>query len=129
MHVIPKIGKSMRRQTMFFLLHGSNLLTIAVVFFLFLVYRPPDVFEAIAEFWNDSTFNPIAPASACHLDFQMATDCSYELVDGLPPATPQKIEDCIASMRSELIRIIDCWEQSEADAAARPDEDDASATS
>ena len=118
-----------------------NLLTTAVVFFLFLVYRPPNVFEAIAELWNDSTFNPIAPASACHLDFQMATDCSYKLVDGLLPATPQKIEDCLASMRSELIRIIDRWERSgqgeggrdeeedQADAAERPDEDDASATS
>ncbi len=71
----------------------------------------------------------------------MATDCSYELVDGLPPATSQKIEDCLALMRSELIRIIDRWERSgqgeggrdeeedQTDAAARPDEDDASATS
>jgi hypothetical protein len=115
-----------------------NLLTIAVVFFVLLVIRPPNVFEAIAELWNDSTFNPLAPASACHLDFQMATDCSYELMDGLLPATREKIEDCLASMRSELI---ECeWErrsqgeggrdeeEDQADAAESP-EDDASATS
>jgi hypothetical protein len=74
--------------------------------------RPPTVFEVIAELWNDSSFNPLAPASECHADFQMATDCSYELVAGLLPATPQKIEDCFSTMRSKLIRIIDNWELS-----------------
>ena len=77
-----------------------------------LIRRPPTVFEAIADLWNDESFSPTAPASDCHLDFQMATDCSFEVVAGLLPATPQKIEDCLASMRAELIRIIDRWERS-----------------
>jgi hypothetical protein len=34
------------------------------------------VFEVIAELWNSSEFNPIAPPSDCHIDFQVATDCS-----------------------------------------------------
>ena len=42
----------------------------------------------------------------------MATDCSSEVVAGLVPATPQKIEDCFTSMRSDLLRIITPWEQS-----------------
>jgi hypothetical protein len=70
------------------------------------------VFEVIAELWNSSAFNPIAPASECHFDFMFATDCSYALVVGLTPATPQKIEDCFTSMRSDLLRIITRWEQS-----------------
>jgi hypothetical protein len=74
--------------------------------------RPPTVFEVIAELWNSSAFNPIAPASDCHFDFQLATDCSYALVAGLTPATPQRIEDCFTSMRSDLLRIISRWEQS-----------------
>ena len=68
----------------------------------------------------------------------------YELVAGLLLATPQKIEDCLASMRSELIRIIDHWQRSgqgeggmdqeedQSDAAVSPDnlegDYDASAT-
>ena len=74
--------------------------------------RPPTVFEAIAEMWNSPHFNPIAPASECHFDFVNAIDCSYEQVAGLSPATPQKIEDIIVSIRSDLLRIIPRWEQS-----------------
>lgn len=74
--------------------------------------RPPTVFEAIAELWNSPHFNPTAPASECHFDFVNAIDCSYEQVAGLSPATPQKIEDIIVSIRSDLLRIITRWEQS-----------------
>ncbi len=74
--------------------------------------RPPTVFEVIAELWNNPSFNPVAPPSECHLDFQLATDCSYDLVSGLVPATPQKVEDCFTSMRPELLCIITRWEQS-----------------
>ena len=62
--------------------------------------------------WNSTVFNPVAPASECHFDFQTATDCSYELVKPLAPATPEKVEDIFASMRSHLLRIIQRWEQS-----------------
>jgi hypothetical protein len=75
--------------------------------------RPQTLFEEIAELWNSSAFNPVAPASECHLDFLSATDCSYALVAGLTQATtPQCIEDTFTFMRSELLRIITCWEQS-----------------
>ena len=62
--------------------------------------------------WNSDQFNPIAPASNCHFDFVDAIDCSYEQVAGLSPAAPQKIEDIVASLRSDLLRIITRWEQS-----------------
>ena len=74
--------------------------------------RPPTVFEAIAELWNSAHFNPIAPASECHVDFVSAIDCSHEKVAGFSPAAPQKIEDIIVSIRSDLLRIITRWEQS-----------------
>jgi hypothetical protein len=62
--------------------------------------------------WNSPDFNPVAPASECHSDFQSATICSYDQVEGLCPATPQRIEDVFTSMRSDLLRIITRWEQS-----------------
>ena len=62
--------------------------------------------------WNSPDFNPVAPASECHSDFQSCTVCSYEQVEGLCPATPQRIEDVFTSMRSDLLRIITRWEQS-----------------
>jgi hypothetical protein len=56
----------------------------------------------IADLWNSPDFNPVAPPSDCHLDFHTATNCSYEEVAGLSPATPQRIEDIFTSMRSDL---------------------------
>jgi hypothetical protein len=75
-------------------------------------YRPQTVFELVAQLWNDSSFNPTAPVSDCHSNYQSAVDCSYEVVAGLVPVTPQKIEDVFTSMRSDLLRIISRWEQS-----------------
>ena len=74
--------------------------------------RPKTVFEIISEQWNSPEFNPIAPASDCHVDYVSATICSYEQVAALSPATPEKIQDIFASMRSDLLRIISWWEQS-----------------
>jgi hypothetical protein len=78
---------------------------------LHIPHRPPTVFEVKAELWNSSKFNPVAPPSDCHLDFQGATLCTYDLLAGVTPATPQKIEDSMASIRSDLLQIITCWEQ------------------
>ena len=77
-----------------------------------LLHRPPTVFEVISNLWNSNDFNPITPASECHVDFLSAIDCSYAQVAGLLPATPQRIEDLMVSMRSDLLRIITRWEQS-----------------
>jgi hypothetical protein len=84
--------------------------------------------------WNSPTFNPVAPPSTCHIDFQTATDCSFEAVSRLNAATPQKIQDIFASMRSNLLRIIQNWERSgqgeggtderTSDDAEQPDADD-----
>jgi hypothetical protein len=62
--------------------------------------------------WNSSSYNPVAPPATCHIDFQTATDCSFEAVSTLQAATPQKIQDIFASMRSNLLRIIQNWERS-----------------
>ena len=62
--------------------------------------------------WNSPEFNPVAPALTCHSDFHSCIICLFEQVEGLAPATPQKIEDTFASMRSELLRVITRWEQS-----------------
>ncbi|KAI2501970.1 hypothetical protein MHU86_12523 [Fragilaria crotonensis] len=76
-------------------------------------HRPKTVFKVISDLlWNSPEFNPIAPASDCHVDYVIATICSYEQVAALSPATPQKIQDIFASMRSELLRIISRREQS-----------------
>ncbi|KAI2506748.1 hypothetical protein MHU86_7643 [Fragilaria crotonensis] len=74
--------------------------------------RPKTVFEVISDLWNSPEFNPIAPASDCHVDYVSATICSYEQVAALLPATPQKIQDIFAPMQSDLLRIISRWEQS-----------------
>ena len=76
MYVTLRIGKYVQQQILCFLLQLlMHFVTIAIEVFL-LFCRPPNVFEVIAGgLWNDSTFNPIAPASNYHLDFQMATDC------------------------------------------------------
>ena len=79
---------------------------------LFHAHRPKTVFEVISELWNSPDYNPVAPASECHVDYVSATVCSYEQVQALTPATPQKIQDIFASMQSDLLWIISRWEQS-----------------
>ena len=89
-----------------------------------LLYRPKTVFEVISEMWNNRDFNPIAPSSECHTDFIDAIDCSYSNVEMLAPAAPQKIEDILVSMRSDLLRIITKWEQSgQGEGGREPDEE------
>ena len=63
----------------------------------------------------------------------MATDCSYNPVQALAPATPERVEDIFVSMRAHLLRIITRWEQSgqgeggqeNEDAKEAADQDDA----
>ena len=70
------------------------------------------MFGVISELWNSPDFNPVAPVSDCHFDFEISIVCSYDQVEALSPATPQKVEDIFVSMRSDLLRIITKWEQS-----------------
>ena len=86
---------------------------ILIYLFCFLsTRRPPTVFELILQLWNSSDFNPVAPPSVCHFDFQMATPYSHDLVAGMSSATPQKIEDRLTSMRVRVLCFISRWEQS-----------------
>jgi hypothetical protein len=71
----------------------------------------PEVFGTQCK-WNDDSFHPIAPASTCHEDFTNATDCSFDTVNDLLPATAQKVKDALASFRTDLTRIIGKWETS-----------------
>lgn len=84
-------------------------------------HRPPTVFKVIAEVWNSSKMNRVALPSDCHFDF---FGNSVYLRPALTPATPLKIEDSLASMRSDLLRIITCWEQSGQGEGGRDHEDD-----
>ena len=74
--------------------------------------RPQTAFELIADRWNDEHFNPVAPSSNCHEDFLATTDCSHSRVAMMMRAAPQKVEDILTSMRSNLLRIIQNWERS-----------------
>jgi hypothetical protein len=86
--------------------HANNSL------FALLINGAKTVFEVIGEMWNCRTFNPVAPPSTCHIDFQTATDCSFEAVRTFQAATPQKIQGIFASMGSQLLRVIKHWERS-----------------
>ena len=70
--------------------------------FYWLNNRPLTVFEVISNMWNSPEFDPVAPASECHSNFQSCTIGSFKQVKGLAPA----------SMQSKLLRIITRWEQS-----------------
>jgi hypothetical protein len=87
-------------------------------------HRPKTVFEVIAELWNSPDYNPVAPPSDCHMDFQMATVCSYADIAGLSPATPQRVEDIFTSMRRDLLLIMRRWEQSGQGEGGRDNSDD-----
>jgi hypothetical protein len=64
--------------------------------------RPPTVFKMLADRWNDPSFNPIAPASACHEEFTGTTNCSHNLVAMIILATPQKVKDSLVSIHVNL---------------------------
>jgi hypothetical protein len=63
---------------------------------------------------NDEGFNPVAAVSSdCHVNFSIPTNYAHSQVASLMRATPQKVEDVLASIRSNLLRIIQNWERSE----------------
>ena len=74
--------------------------------------RPQTCYELIAELWNSSEFNPIAPPSSCHSDFVSGIDCSHAAIAGLTAATAVRIADLFTSMRCKLLTIIKNWEAS-----------------
>ena len=74
--------------------------------------RPATAFELVADKWNDEAFNPVAPVFDCHQDFFLPTNCGHSEVSSLARVSPQKVEDALAAMRSNLLRIIQNWERS-----------------
>lgn len=74
--------------------------------------RPPTAYELIADKWNSASFNPVTFTTDCHIDYMSPINCSFEEVKDLSPATPQKVQDKLTEMRTNLIRIIDNWERS-----------------
>ncbi len=62
---------------------------------------------------NDEGFNPVAAVSSdCHVNFSIPTNYAHSQVASLMRATPQKVEDVLASIRSNRLRIIQNWERS-----------------
>ncbi len=76
------------------------------------IVRPPTALELISDSWNDEDFSPVAPTSECHEDFWIPINCAHSEVAALMRATPQKVEDVLASIWSNLLRIIQNWERS-----------------
>jgi hypothetical protein len=103
--------------------HFCNKNVLTHPLFLLIPHTPPTVFEVIAVLLNSSKFNRAAWPSDCHFNFQEATPCTFDLVAGLTPATLQKIEDSLASMSSDLFRIITSWEQSGQGEGGRDEEE------
>ena len=88
--------------------------------------REKTVYELIADRWNDENFNPVVPSFMVHEDFRCPTDCAFEFVKEMTPATGEKVRDVISHMRANLNRIISNWEQSgQGDSGHLPDNGEA----
>jgi hypothetical protein len=74
--------------------------------------RPDDVHDLIANKWNSSTFNPKTMVSNCHYDYAQEIDIGYEVTRDFSRATPTKVKDKLAKMKSDLTSIISKWERS-----------------
>lgn len=87
--------------------------------------RPATVYELIADKWNSVSFNPVTFITDCHIDYLSPINCSFDEVKDLSPATPQKVQDKLTEMRTNLIRIIDNWKRSgQGDGGYDDDSDD-----
>ena len=66
-----------------------------ILLLLTLASAEPQLFSKLLPSYGIACHSTLSLAlpSECHMDFQMATDGSYEVVAGLVSATPQKIED------------------------------------
>lgn len=74
--------------------------------------RDEDVFEMIANRWNSSSFNPTTMISNCHYDFSQEIDIGYDATAGFARASPTKVRDKLAKMKTDLTSIINKWERS-----------------
>jgi len=84
----------------------------------------PTVWDMISDRWNSHVFCPITCTLTIHEAFIDPIDCSYGLVAHLAIATPRKVKDKISEMRTDLLRIIQKWEQSGQGEGGNLDDDD-----
>lgn len=74
--------------------------------------RQPDVHEMIADRWNSKEFNPTTMVSNCHFHFSQEIDIGFQVTAEFARATPTKVKDKFAKMKTDLTSIIDKWERS-----------------
>jgi hypothetical protein len=89
--------------------------------------RDETAFEMIANRWNCKDFNPKTMVSNCHIDFNQVIDIGFDATSDFARASPTKVRDKIAKMRSDLTSIIHKWERSgqgEGGMLEEEDEDD-----
>ena len=86
--------------------------------------RAEDVFETISNRWNSNSFNPTTKISNCHYDYSEEIDIGFEATADFARASPTKVKDKIAKMRSDLSHIINKWERSGQGESGHLDEED-----
>jgi len=87
-------------------------------------WMEPTVWDMISDRWNSHVFCPITCPLTIHEAFIDPIDCSFGLVAHLAIATPRKVKDKISEMRTDLLRIIQKWEQSGQGEGGNLDDDD-----
>ncbi len=88
------------------------------------VVRAENVFEMIANRWNSDSFNPRTTISNCHYDFSEEIDIGFDATAEFARASPTKVRDKLAKMKSDLCSIIQKWERSGQGDGGRMEDDD-----
>ena len=88
--------------------------------------REKNVWEKIADLWNDGTFEPYTEDNLfeLHPDFTFSVQLSYDKVRSMTPATAQKIYNVLSTMLGSLTKVIQNWEKSGQGDGGHLDEDD-----
>jgi hypothetical protein len=76
------------------------------------VARQETAFEMIANCWNEAKFNPTTMISNCHNNFMEEIDIGFDAIADFTRASPTKVKDKLAKMKSDLTCIIQKWERS-----------------
>jgi hypothetical protein len=74
--------------------------------------RVENAYEMISSRWNANFFNPKTTVSNCHHDFLHEIDIGYDACLEFVRATPTKVKDKLAKMKTDLTIIIQKWERS-----------------
>jgi hypothetical protein len=88
------------------------------------VVRAENVFEMIANRWNSDSFNPRTTISNCHYNFSEEIDIGFDATAEFARASPTKVRDKLAKMKSDLCSIIQKWERSGQGDGGRMEDDD-----